>query len=174
MDGVLGHYEAPPDAVVVVVDAGVIERALYLVLQIAETGIPVVVALNMMDEAAAAGAEFDTGRLGRWLGATVVPTVASKGVGLDALRNAIGAAVTLAPRTDSAWTGLPPEAERDVSAVTRALADADFGRSPAVRRSWALWSPAVARHRRRRGERPARPRPRDGAHGAPGRGGRAA
>ena len=140
VDGVLGHYDAPPDAVVVVVDAGVIERALYLVLQIAETGIPVVVALNMMDEAAAAGAEFDTGRLGRWLGATVVPTVASKGVGLDALRDAIGAAVTLAPRTDSAWTGLPPEAERDVSAVTRALADADFGRSPAVRRSWALWS----------------------------------
>ena len=64
MDGVLGHYDAPPDAVVVVVDAGVIERALYLVLQIAETGIPVVVALNMMDEAAAAGAEFDTGAAG--------------------------------------------------------------------------------------------------------------
>ena len=140
VDGVLGHYDDPPDAVVVVVDAGVIERALYLVLQIAETGVPVVVALNMMDEAEAAGAEFDTERLGRWLGATVVPTVASKGVGLDALRNAIGAAVTLAPRTDSMWTGLPAEAEHDVSAVTRALADADFGRTPAVRRSWALWS----------------------------------
>ena len=140
VDGVLGHYDDPPDAVVVVVDAGVIERALYLVLQIAETGVPVVVALNMMDEAEAAGAEFDTGRLGRWLGATVVPTVASKGVGLDALRKAIGDAVALAPRADEAWTGLPAEAERDVSAVTRALADADFGRTPAVRRSWALWS----------------------------------
>ncbi len=140
VDGVLGHHDDPPDAVVVVVDAGVIERALYLVLQIAETGVPVVVALNMMDEAEAAGAEFDTGRLGRWLGATVVPTVASKGVGLDALRKAIGDAVALAPRADEAWTGLPPQAERDVSAVTRALADADFGRTPAVRRSWALWS----------------------------------
>lgn len=140
VDGVLGRHEGPPDAVVVVVDAGVIERALYLVLQIAETGIPVVVALNMMDEAEAAGAEFDTERLGRWLGAEVVPTVASKGVGLDALRSAIAAAVALAPRPDSTWTGLPPEAERDVSAVTRALTDADFGPTPAVRRSWALWS----------------------------------
>ena len=140
VDGVLGRYDDPPDAVVVVVDAGVIERALYLLLQIAETGIPVVVALNMMDEAEAAGIAFDAERLGRWLGAAVVPTVASKGTGLDALRNAIGAAVTLAPRTDSTWTGLPPEAERDVAAVTRALTDADFGRTPAVRRSWALWS----------------------------------
>ena len=140
VDGVLGRYDDPPDAVVVVVDAGVIERALYLVLQIAETGIPVVVALNMMDEAEAAGAEFDADRLGRWLGAKVVPTVASKGAGLDALRDAIGAAATLAPRADSTWTGLPPQVEQDVSAVTRALADADFGRTPAVRRSWALWS----------------------------------
>ena len=140
VDGVLGRYDDPPDAVVVVVDAGVIERALYLLLQIAETGIPVVVALNMMDEAEAAGIAFDAERLGRWLGAAVVPTVASKGTGLDALRNAIGAAVTLAPRTDSTWTGLPPEAERDVAAVTRALTDADFGRTPAGRRSWALWS----------------------------------
>ena len=139
-DGVLGRHDGPPDAVVVVVDAGVIERALYLVLQIAETGIPVVVALNMMDEAEAAGAEFDAERLGRWLGAAVVPTVASKGVGLDALRGALAAAVNLAPRADSTWTGLPPEAERDVSKVTRALADADFGDTPAVRRSWALWS----------------------------------
>ena len=140
VDGVLGRHEGLPDAVVVVVDAGVIERALYLVLQIAETGVPVVVALNMMDEAEAAGAEFDAERLGRWLGAAVVPTVASRGVGLDALRRAVADAVALAPRTDSTWTGLPPEAERDVSAVTRALDGAGFGHTPAVRRSWALWS----------------------------------
>ena len=140
VDAVLGRHDGPPDAVVVVVDAGVIERALYLVLQIAETGIPVIVALNMMDEAEAAGADFDTERLAGWLGARVVPTVASKGLGFDALRDAIGDAVTLAPRPDEAWTGLPPEAERDVSTVTRALADADFGSTPAVRRAWALWS----------------------------------
>ena len=174
VDGVLGRHEGLPDAVVVVVDAGVIERALYLVLQIAETGVPVVVALNMMDEAEAAGAEFDAERLGRWLGAAVVPTVASRGVGLDALRRAVADAVALAPRTDSTWTGLPPEAERDVSAVTRAL---DGGRlRPHPRRAPFVGTvvAAVARRRRRRRDRPARPRPRDGAHGAPGRGGRAA
>ena len=97
VDAVLGRHDGAPDAVVVVVDAGVIERALYLVLQIAETGIPVIVALNMMDEAEAAGADFDADRLAGWLGAKVVPTVASKGVGFDALRDAIGDAVALAP-----------------------------------------------------------------------------
>jgi len=72
--------------VVVVVDAGALERGLYLVLQIVETGVPVVVALNMIDEASAGGADFDTLRLAGWLGATVVPTIASRGKRLDALR----------------------------------------------------------------------------------------
>ena len=96
VDEVLGRRGDPPDAVIVVVDAGALERGLYLVLQIAETGVPVIVALNMIDEASAGGADFAAARLGAWLGATVVQTVASKGTGLDALRAAIG--TTVGPR----------------------------------------------------------------------------
>ena len=139
-DEVLGRRSDPPDAVVIVVDAGAVERGLYLVLQIVETGVPVIVALNMIDEAGSAGVDFDTTRLSRWLGATVVPTVASRGRGLDELRSAIGAAITLGPRPDSAWKGLPDRTEQDVASVTKALGDARFGRTPAVRRAWALWS----------------------------------
>ena len=139
VDEVLGHRGPPPDGVVVVVDAGAIERSLYLVLQIVETGVPVVVALNMMDEASAAGADFDTKRLSAWLGASVVPTVASRGTGLEALKTAIGQTITQPARDDSAWTDLPAEVEQDVTIVTQALTEAQFGRTPATRRSWALW-----------------------------------
>ena len=109
-------------------------------LQIAETGVPVIVALNMIDEASAAGADIDAARLGAWLGATVVPTVASKGVGLDDLRTAVGVTIGLAPCDNSAWAGLSAQVEREVTTVTQALTDVGFGRTPAARRSWALWS----------------------------------
>ena len=140
VDEVLGRRGDSPDAVIVVIDAGAIERGLYLLLQIAETGVPVIVALNMIDEATAAGADFNTQRLGTWFGATVIPTVASKGTGLDELRTAIGDTLELAPRTESVWSGLPALIETDVERVTQALADAKFGRTPAARRAWALWS----------------------------------
>ena len=140
VDEVLGRHGDPPDAVIVVVDSGALERGLYLVLQIAETGVPVIVALNMIDESRAGGADLDASRLGGWLGATVIPTVASKGIGLDALRSAIGTTIGLAPRADAAWAGLSDQVEHEVTTVTTALRDAGFGRSPAVRRSWALWS----------------------------------
>ena len=140
IDEVLGRRGAAPDAVVVVVDAGTIERGLYLVLQIVETGAPVVVALNMVDEAAAAGVTVDAAGLGRWLGVAVVPTVGATGEGLDALRRAIRDAVDRAPRGDVARNGFPPPVERAVSEVEAALRGGAFDRTPAARRSWAVWS----------------------------------
>ena len=140
VDEVLGRRGKVPDAIIVVVDAGAMERGFYLVLQIAETGVPVIVALNMLDEASAGGIDFDPHRLSDWLGATVVPTVASRGEGLDELRNAISVTTGLAPRVDSAWTGLPALVETEVATVTQALTEANFGHTPAARRSWALWS----------------------------------
>ena len=140
VDEVLGRDGAPPAVVVVVVDSGALERGLYLVLQIAETGVPVVVALNMVDEASAAGHDLDAAKLGRWLGATVVPTVASRGEGLDELREAIRSSLHRLPRGDSIWTGLPPVAVTEVAAVEQVLADEQFAETPAARRAWALWS----------------------------------
>ena len=140
VDEILGRRGDPPDAVVVVVDAGAIERGLYLALQVVETGVPVVVALNMVDEAEAAGMAIDAGRLGEWLGAAVVPTVAPAGKGLDALRAAIGSTIGLAPRSDVARNGLPATVESAVADVERALSDTRLARTPAARRSWAVWS----------------------------------
>ena len=140
VDEILGRRGEPPDAVVVVVDAGAIERGLYLALQVVETGVPVVVALNMVDEAAAAGMAINAERLSKWLGAAVVPTVAPAGKGLDALRDAIGGTIGLAPRGDVARDGLPASVEGAVADVERALANTQLARTPAARRSWAVWS----------------------------------
>ena len=140
VDAVHGRHERRPDVAVVVVDAGALERGLYLVLQIVETGVPVVVALNMIDEASAGGADFDVARLAGWFGATVVPTVASKGKGLDALRDAVAAAIQVGPRDDAAWTGFPPPVEQEVSTIEQSMANAGFGDTRSARRSWAIWA----------------------------------
>ena len=140
VDEVLGRRGDVPDAVVVVVDAGTIERGLYLVLQIVETGVPVVVALNMVDEAKAAGVTVDAARLSDWLGITVVPTVGSTGEGLGELQRAIGGAIELAPRGDVEWAEFPAAVESAVSRVEGTLRGGAFDRTPAARRSWAVWS----------------------------------
>ena len=67
-----------PDAVINVVDATNIERSLYLTLQLAELGTPMVVALNMMDEVRALGDSIDIRRLESELGVPVVPISASR------------------------------------------------------------------------------------------------
>jgi ferrous iron transport protein B len=82
-----------PDLVVVVVDAANLERNLYLVVQILEMGAKVVVALNMSDIADSRGLNIDVPKLSQALGAPVVPTVASKGQGLDKLKAAIAATI---------------------------------------------------------------------------------
>lgn len=74
-----------PDAVIDIVDATSIERNLYLTLQILETGIPTVIALNMMDEVEARGDKIDTEKLSALLGVPVVPVTARKGQGIPEL-----------------------------------------------------------------------------------------
>ena len=140
IDEILGRHNTPPDVVIVVVNASALERSLYLMVQIAETGRPIVIALNMVDEATAAGIDIDTKRLGTWLGATVVPIVASKGEGINALQAAISAAMHLQPRTKDTWLNLPSETETDVSKVREAIAGTIDADSSAVNRSLALWS----------------------------------
>jgi ferrous iron transport protein B len=78
--------------VVNVVDAAHLDRDLFLTLQLAESGVPMVVALNLIDEARRAGAEPDAAELERTLGVPVVATVAVTGEGLDQLAEAMGRA----------------------------------------------------------------------------------
>jgi len=73
------------DAVINVVDASLLSRSLELTLQLMELEIPMVLCLNMMDEAERKGVQIDTGALSQRLGMPVVATVASRGQGLDRL-----------------------------------------------------------------------------------------
>jgi ferrous iron transport protein B len=78
-----------PDVIVNVVDATNLERNLYLTIQLLELGIPVVVALNVHDEAVAKGHRIDAAGIAERLGVRVVPTSATKRTGLDELLRAV-------------------------------------------------------------------------------------
>ena len=82
----------PPSVVVVVGDAKNLERALALALEVCETGLPVVVCLNMMDEAASRGLRIDAARLAASLGVDVAATVAVQHEGITPLAAAIARA----------------------------------------------------------------------------------
>ncbi|NLA90398.1 MAG: ferrous iron transporter B, partial [Synergistaceae bacterium] len=78
-----------PDLAVVVADASNLERSLYLVAQMLETGVPLMLALNMMDSAAEKGMTIDIERLASLLNIPVIPTVARRKEGIDELREAV-------------------------------------------------------------------------------------
>ena len=70
-----------PEVVINIVDASNLERNLYLAVQFLEMGVPVCVALNMIDVARKRGIEINAGKLSALLGVPVVPTVARTGQG---------------------------------------------------------------------------------------------
>jgi ferrous iron transport protein B len=94
--------EDRPSAVINIVDASNLERNLYLTVQLLELGIPVLVALNMVDMATARGVSINSGELAHRLGVPVIPTVARAGKGKEEL---LDAAVQLANR-DVGWEPL--------------------------------------------------------------------
>ena len=123
--------EPMPDVVVVVADALHLERNLYLVSQVLELGLPTVVALNQVDAAADAGVDVDAVALIHELGAPVIPTIATRGEGLDVLRKAMVTVLDL-PRPTRPF------------ALSSELADAVAPLYDALLRHGAL--PAVAAH----------------------------
>ncbi|MBO5551053.1 MAG: ferrous iron transport protein B [Lachnospiraceae bacterium] len=74
-----------PKAIINIVDATNIERNLYLTMQLLEMNIPMVVALNMMDEVRGNGGSVDINRMESMLGVPVVPISAAKNEGIDEL-----------------------------------------------------------------------------------------
>ncbi len=91
VDVILGNNpsEPRPDVVVTIIDASNLERNLYLMTQVLELGVPVIVALNMMDVAEGQGLKIDVDKLSQQLGVPIVPLQANKGKGLDVLKGAI-------------------------------------------------------------------------------------
>jgi ferrous iron transport protein B len=88
--------EGEPNVVILIVDATNLTRNLYMVLQFLDLGFPIVIALNLVDQAERFGIYSDAKLLSRLLGVPVVPTVATRGKGLDHLmKTAIETAKTV-------------------------------------------------------------------------------
>lgn len=81
--------EPRPDLVICICNAAALERNLYLVTQVLEVGLPVVICLNMWDSASNSGVTIDVAGLSKELGVPVVPTSASRREGLDLLVKAV-------------------------------------------------------------------------------------
>jgi ferrous iron transport protein B len=78
-----------PDVVVITLDSSNLARNLYLLAQVMETGVPIVVALTMVDIAESRGIRVDVDRFAEIIGAPVVPVVPRRNRGLEALRTAV-------------------------------------------------------------------------------------
>jgi ferrous iron transport protein B len=136
-----GRGVGRPDVVVVVADAQHLERNLFLASQVMELGLPVVVALNQIDAASAAGITIDVPELIHELGVTVIPTVAKRGAGVDHLRAAITAAPDL-PRPERRFV-LPEAAATGLGALEARLAAAGLPDSAARMEALRLLSVAA-------------------------------
>jgi ferrous iron transport protein B len=122
VDLILGQQpgEPRPDVVVAIVDASNLDRNLYLTTQALELGVPVVLALNMIDLAAKQGIRLDAARLEKQLSIPVVPVQANKGKGLERLKEAVAAAVREGVR-GTPRVRFPDAFEQEVIALREAL-----------------------------------------------------
>ena len=77
------------DLIVNVVDAVHLERDLFLTQQLIDTGKPVIIALNMMDDVKRNGLSIDVPKLSRLLGVPIIPTIAPKKIGFEELKNSL-------------------------------------------------------------------------------------
>jgi ferrous iron transport protein B len=139
VQSLLGRGVKRPDAILVVVDATALARALYLTLEILEIGCPVVIALNMTDEARRAGITVAGDELARLTGARVVQTVASRGEGLDALRAAITAAITNSDAPPVPDIPQPEVLKSDIAELESLILRDRLLDDPREARAWAQW-----------------------------------
>jgi ferrous iron transport protein B len=119
-----------PDVVVNVVDATALERNLFFTLQLLEMGTPLVVALNLVDVAKKKGMTIDEERLQQLLGAPVVPTIATKGIGVHEI---IDEAIKLADAQAPPFKNIiryGPEIEKRIEKLERVLAGINIGYPP--------------------------------------------
>jgi ferrous iron transport protein B len=141
-----GSYSAPPDLVVCVVDANSLERNLYLVSQIIDREIPVVVALNMIDVAKRRGSTVNAKSLQRELGVPVIPMVASRGKGIPELKQ-----ILLSPSPPGGNTRrwkLPEPMARECEELSALLRTRhELTESEAIHEALVLLSPSTATHR---------------------------
>jgi ferrous iron transport protein B len=133
-DLLAGRTKHPrPDAVVVLADASNLARNLILVGELVAARMPIVVCLNMTDVAAKRHIAVDALALGARLGATVVPTIASKGIGMEALRQAIAGTLAKSspewpadvPAPDATFQDIAAWADRVMAATVKGAPTGD-------------------------------------------------
>lgn len=110
-----------PDAMINIVDASNLERNLYLTTQLLEIGVPMVIALNMMDLVRKNGDKIDVAKLSQALGCQIIETSALKGEGSTEVAKA---ALTLAQRKSLAPKPLSfdPKLEETLSMIQKQIA----------------------------------------------------
>lgn len=111
----------PPDVVLNLLDARNLYRGLGLTLQMAMSGLPMVVAVNMMDEARRQGLELDLEALSSHLGVPVVPISARSGEGIPELLNTLYQVIHEPERTRPPHISCPPALEEAVKDLARKL-----------------------------------------------------
>ncbi len=115
-----------PDAVVNVVDATALERNLFFTLQLLEMGTPLVIALNLVDSAKNKGITIDENKLGMFLGVPVIPTTATKGIGVHEI---VDAAIKQATRKSYDYNNnirYGPEIEKRIEKLEPLLREIDI------------------------------------------------
>jgi ferrous iron transport protein B len=117
-----------PDLIINVVDATNLERNLYLTIQLLELGIPMVMALNIHDEAEAKGYKINCAQMEETLGITVIPTSATRKTGLEQLLNVV---VTLTDNPENHRPRILNYGE-DIEAVLKGLGEYLTGNHPAL------------------------------------------
>jgi ferrous iron transport protein B len=109
-----------PDLVINIVDASNLERNLYLTAQLVEMRVPMIIALNMIDMAEEKGLRVDPEALAKRIGCPVIPIVATRKKGVEALKDAIVAAAA-SPAPPAATVTHPPVVEEALADLTPAL-----------------------------------------------------
>ncbi|MGM0786443.1 MAG: ferrous iron transport protein B [Thermodesulfobacteriota bacterium] len=115
-----------PAVVVDIVDAANLERNLYLTLQIIEMGVPVCIALNMIDVAEGRGVRIDAERLSDLLGVPVVPTVARSGRGKRQLMEAAATAADIPSRAKGPDVSYGADIDNALSEMEPLISEAGF------------------------------------------------
>jgi ferrous iron transport protein B len=109
-----------------VVDSSNLERNLYFTVQLLEMGLPIVIALNMMDVARKQGINIDVDELSRQLGCPVIPIVATTGEGIDELKQALQNTANQADTVNTFTMPLSGDLEKAVAEVESTLNDDNY------------------------------------------------
>ncbi len=138
-DVLLGRVRgtARPDVIVAVVDASNLERNLYLVTQLLELRLPLVVVLNMIDLAETKGLTLRPDVLSAEIGVPVVPMVASTGQGIVELKRVLARPQEIAPERQRV-APMPDAIEQWVNQIERHLGESGSSEDNVGRRAEAL------------------------------------